>query len=290
MARYLSSYRWELWLIIGIPTIVGVIGTIAGAIVLAQLDRLDIDWGFISPVSVVWSFVSMLLLAASYPFVRRTGREFLKLLWGYSIVSSVISFVSIVAFVTTGVTLYGTSIGITLGLTLIMSLIAGAVHFLVLLWFTRRASRLSLTYAFFLVVFVFLPASGFVPRPTVLAGDYTPVLVGGVVTVCVMLVRVWLLGNFEARGPGFRRNAVIGLVAATVTAWSVGALVGGILGYGDPSFPVSFFGLAAVDRAVNFGVAVAGSLAALLAVLGIVWLVRVREPRAEASAVEQGAR
>ena len=45
-----------------------------------------------------------------------------------------------------------------------------------------------------------------------------------------------------------------------------------------------------VDRPVTFGLAIAGALAALVAVLGIVWLIRVREPRLEARAAEQGPR
>lgn len=75
-----------------------------------------------------------------------------------------------------------------------------------------------------------------------------------------------------------------------MAAGSVGALVGGILGYGEPSLPVSYFGLDGVDRAVHFLIALAGALAALPAILGIVWLIRVREPRAEAPSAERGLR
>ena len=167
--------------------------------------------------------------------------------------------------------------------------ITEAAHLLALLWFARQASRLGLIYAFFLVVFVFLQVRGFVevsPKPP---GVYELMLVGGVVTLCVMLVRVWLLGKFDERGPVFRRNAVIGLVAATVAAGAVGALVGRLFDPQESSLAVSFFNVSFinfgdVDRAIDFGVATIASLAELLVILGIVWLVRVREPRVEAPA------
>lgn len=285
IARFFTRYRWELWLIIGIPTIIGVPGIMAAI----QMDLWGFGWRVIS---VERSFLSMLVLGASYPFVRRVGREFLTLLWGFLVVESTIVLAANGAYFATGTGLLLTEtivIG-TFGLMWIYGSIFAAAHLLALLWFGRQASRFSLTHACFLIVFVYLPVSGFVALDVRPPGDFAFMLVGGGVALCVMLVRVCLLGNFDTRGSAFRKNAVIGLVAATVAAGAVGALIGQLLGYEESLLRVSFFNMVSfvnfedVDVAVDFGVATAALLAEILVVLGIVWLVRVREPRVEAPA------
>ena len=290
IAGFLYRYRWELWLVIAIPIIARVIWTITNYQLDYWEDYWGINWRPFGLGSVVSRFVTMLFLFASYPFVHRIGREFLTLLWGFLVVESAIGLAGIGAHLATGtgLTLTETIVIGTFGVMWIYGSIASAAHLLALLWFARQASRLSLTHACFLVVFVYLPVSGFVALDARPPGDFAFMLVGGGVALCVMLVRVCLLGNFDARGSAFRKNAVIGLVAATVAAGAVGALIGQLLGYEESSLWVSFFNVVSfvnfedVDVAVDFGVATAALLAEILAVLGIVWLIRVREPRVEA--------
>ena len=287
IARFISSYRWELWLVIGIPTIVRVARLNASYL----QDTLDIDWGLtvwvfinITPASVVPSLVFVLLLAVSYPFVRRPGREFLTLLWGYWVVSAVIGLMSFGSLFATGITLSEVRISVMFDLLAIIGFIAMVVHYLALLWFARQASRLSITHAFFFVMFVSLASVGFVQRPDPMAtvAVMTSLALGGAIALCVKLVKAWLLGNFDARGSGFRRKAVIALVATTVVAGSMGALAGRLLGSGEFPLPVAYPLASEIYRAAGYGVTLAVAPAALLAVLGIVWLIRVREPRAEA--------
>ena len=280
IARFISSYRWELWLVIGIPTIARV--TRLNAFYLQ--DLLGIHQGFIKPGNVVPSVVFVLLLAVSYPFVRRLGREFLTLLWGYWVVASAIGLMVLGSLFTTEVTLPKAGIGVMLSLTMIVSLITTVVYFVALLWFARQASRLSITHAFFFVAFVSLASVGFVQRPDSTTA-WVPIAswaVGSAIALCVKLVKVWLLGNIDARGPGFRRKAIIALVATTVVAGSVGALAGRLLGSGEWPLPVGYPLAGEIYRAAGYGLTLAIAPAALLAVLGIVWLIRVREPRAEA--------
>ena len=133
-------------------------------------------------------------------------------------------------------------------------------------------------------MFTSLSVGGFVEAPystTSIGGVITPVLVSIVIAFGVRLVKVWLLGNFDVRGQGFRRQAITGLVGVTLGAAAVGTFVGGLLGYG-PWAPAAFPPwMQMATETVAFGTAFAGSLVTLLVVLGLVWLVRVRETPAE---------
>jgi len=277
ITRFISSYRWELWLVIGIPIIASLIRI--NAFYFQDLLNINRD-GLFSLGIVVPSFVVVVLLALSYPFVRRLGREFLTLLWGYMIVASAINLLSFGSLFTTELTLPEEGIGVVLGLAMIIILIALVVHFFVLLWFARQASRLSITHAFFFVALVSLAVGGFVQRPDpfVYWAAIATWAVGSVITLCVKLVRVWLLGNFDTQRPSFRRKAVIGLIATTAVAGYVGALAGRLLG--DWEFPrlTAYPWLDEIYESASFGVAFAGDLAGLLVVFGIVWLIRVRKP------------
>ena len=85
---------------------------------------------------------------------------------------------------------------------------------LALVWFARRASRLSLTHAFFLVAFSIL-------RPwdpvhwnwslESLPYVYVTILIGVLITYSIMLSKVWLVGNFELRVPLFAETLSLAL-------------------------------------------------------------------------------
>ena len=103
MFRFFFTYRWELWLVFGIPAMAGVSSAIAFIIL-----RPVLAWEELLIRSHIPSVISILLLAVSYPFVRRSGREILTLLWGYFIVASIFVMVLTTAFSTTGVVFLGT--------------------------------------------------------------------------------------------------------------------------------------------------------------------------------------
>ena len=94
----------------------------------------------------------------------------------------------------------------------------------VLLWFARRASRLSLAHAFFLAFVVggiTLPYLGYLWD----ASAYTDLLLdlaGGILAV-------WLLANFDVRGLRFRRVSA-GLVIALESMIYLPLVVLGVVG------------------------------------------------------------
>ena len=85
-----------------------------------------------------------------------------------------------------------------------------------------------------------------------------------------LLIKVWLLGNVDLRGPRFRRNAVIGLIATVILSGFARLLIAELIGYGPglASASVGFAGTTAIDVVM------------LLVVLPscVVYLVRVRQP------------
>lgn len=288
LSHFLSTYRWELWLVVGIPAI-GLILTSAAffqELVLADshLRRLPLSFA-------AGSFASLLLLAVSYLRVRDLGREFLTLLWGYLIVSSALRTV-----------LEGTlyfSVGHIFGnydtlaiqpLSLLFLLFVYVLGFLVLLWFARQASRISLSHAFFLVVFTTFAISGeAVGTPfDSPAGIAQTLLVSNATAFAVLFLKVWLLGNFDGRGSEFRRNAIFALVAITIAVGYLRAAIDAFTGNGDGEFSA----LSPFLDAVSVVYGATGSnvigLATLLVALALVYLVRVRRPRDEAALVGDG--
>ena len=151
---------------------------------------------------------------------------------------------------------------------------------LALVWFARQASRLSLTHAFFLVAFTALRPWDPVHSNWSLENlpyIYVSILIGVLITLSVMLLKVWLVGNFELRGPAFRRNALIGLVAATLLSGYVRVLISQLIGPGEgrylyvPSL-ASFF-----ESAYELTVVLARTgLDQTLIAFALVYLVRVR--------------
>ena len=158
MSRYLSAYRWELWLIVGIPAIAFVVGNVAhvGVTALFVVSDSYSDLALaanraVLPASI--GGVKLLLLAVSYPRVRGLGRDFLSLLWGYLMVVSLIWLIASGGFFLAWADYAEVNPGVVLGRSIAVATIASVPHYLALLWFARRASRISLTHAFFLVAF-----------------------------------------------------------------------------------------------------------------------------------------
>ena len=159
---------------------------------------------------------------------------------------------------------------------------------LALLWFARQASRLSLTHAFFLVAFTALRPWDPVHWNWSLESIpyvYVTVLIGVLITYSVMLLKVWLVGNYELRGPAFRRNTLIGLVAAILLSGYVRVLISQLIGPAEgrylsvPSL-ASYFESAYELTSVMFRTGLDQTLIAF----ALVYLVRVRVSAADARA------
>ncbi len=150
MLRYFVTYRWELWLIIGIPAIST--GTFSIFAYLTSLGSLDHQAAARADAFGV-SVVALLLLAVSYLSLRRLGREFLSLIWGYSIAAAAITTIAMATAFFVEVAYPGASNLAQVGRSITIFGLVVPVQLSALLWFARQLSRISLMHAFFLVVY-----------------------------------------------------------------------------------------------------------------------------------------
>ena len=312
---YFSTYRWELWLIIGIPAVVAVVRTASIPLLAIPFNDLEFNDLEVSnpsfvhvslttvPINaglLVAGIVGLILLSVSYLRVRRLEREFLASLWGYSIAVALIGFVVTSVFTITNVIVVAVAaagadpgdVGSLLNrLSNFTFLFATLLKYLALLWFARQLSRVSLTYAFFLVAFtslyLYIPIRFIVGRPLseIAWAANLDLLIGGfAVGLILMLIKVWLLGNFDRRGERFRKEAIIILVATVFLGDYARVALGILLGYLEvPSkaiLPYTYpptVGLFNVGLFIVIGLAL--NLVALLVLFGSVYLVRVRQPK-----------
>ena len=285
MRSFLNTYRWELWLIVGIPAIASILPVFIAPFANFLLPE---SYSVIHLIYFVVSVVGLLLLAVSYLRVRNLGRDFLALLWGYVVAASVIGATSQGVLFLVGVIFPGADNLATLGRTLSIGGLASLLGILVLLWFARRASRLSLMHAAFLLVYASLSVIGSVTGARVSGVNsysyllYVNFLAGGAIGVTVVLAKVWLLGNFDRRGTRFHRDAVIGLLATVILSGYAKALIAHLIGFAEGPYLAVLPWLDVVFGLAAFAVTTGFELAMLLALWGLVYLVRVRQPTADA--------
>ncbi len=297
LLRYFTTYRWELWLIIGIPAVSAVVRmvsfSLSGILLIDRVGSLSIinSGQVVITGEIVVGIVGLLLLSLSYIRVRRLERELLASLWGYSIAVAVIGVVAAIAVIVVAVADPEESRTVSdLRITGIR-LFAWFPQYIALLWFARQLSRVSLTHAFFLVAFTSLylviPIQGSLIDGTSAEVTWAATLqglIGGFVGLIVMLIRVWLLGNFDRRGDRFRKEAIIILVATVVLGDYARVALGTLLGYLEiPSEAILPLLGSTVWLFLVLGFVF--NLVALLMLFGVVYLVRVRQPVTNTSPV-----
>ena len=184
------TYRWELWLVIGIPAI----AIFTRNFVFHPLDLLlGLEEQTATLHNLKWAqglALYLLLLTVSYLRVRRLGRELLALLWGIAIILPAISLVAYGFVYVLGLTDPSTSFIGGLGRFYLITGLREVPPLLALLWFGRQASRLSLTHAFFLVAFTALRPWDPVHWNWSLESIpyvYVTVLIGVLITYSIML-------------------------------------------------------------------------------------------------------
>ena len=229
MIRFVAAYRWELLLFLVTPAVARLANDLASSVFDPYFDPgwLEGRYSYFG-YRAIENLVTAVVLGVCYARVRGLGRELLTLVWGYKLTVSAIfalfwfasaaiapSFVDpqtdIVAYASV-VTVYATLVSL--------------VQLPVLVVFARRASRLSLTHAFFLFLITLhyalpvLPLALWVFPDSLKWGTSFFVVsfavsvascVGSLVVACVL---AWLLGNFESRGDSFRKRVVLMLLAA----------------------------------------------------------------------------
>ena len=268
---YFVTYRWELWLIVGIPAITYVLHfvfAVTTAYILGGGNSLFKLYELLGGVA------HLLLLAVSYLRVRKLGRDFLAVVWGYFLAVSVIP-------VTAQGILFLVEVAGNQGLMGQLGdviLLALPVKIAVLLWFARSASRLSLAHAVFLLIFSSSITVGSVTGSPV-SGRGT-LLIGAAFGLTVVFVKVWLLGNFEQRDSRFRRDAVIGLLATLMLSGYAKPAIAHFFGYTEGPYVLRMPLLGAGYGSLAFFVNSAFALAFLAVFFALVYSARVRPPAA----------
>ncbi len=294
LLRYFVTYRWELWLLIGIPAVLAVVRSFSITLsallydLVGSLSIINSSLVAINAGLLVAGIVGLILLSVSYLRVRRLEREFLASLWGYSIAVAVIGVVAAIAVIAVAVAIADPDApwGVSTLLISGIQLFALLPQYLVLLWFARQLSRVSLTHAFFLVAFtslyLFIPIQGLLDGTSAVRDATLHAilqgLIGGFVGLIVGLIKVWLLGSFDRRGERFRKEAIIILVATVILSDYARAALGTLLGYlAVPREAVLPLLGSTVWLSLVLGLAF--NLAILLVLFGSVYLVRVRQPK-----------
>ena len=142
----------------------------------------------------------------------------------------------------------------------------------VLIVFARRASRFSLAHAYFLFFITehyFSPSSPFPSSPLGLASSPTWFVTHSIYLV-LTLVLVWLLGNFESRGPRFHWRATAALAAGWVLLPIADRLRFGARG------------LEAVVEVLGSPIWILSFLLLTFLPIAVIYLVRARDPKGAA--------
>lgn len=278
----LMRYRWELWLLFGIPAITGLIYHLTFASILELLECAS-DLCHSAP-SLVHRSALLLLLAVSWRAVRRQGREFLILLWMLEIV-------------TTGFSLAVSTVGLALGSersifpalftiplevatsgsgsisTEISYPVTSLAYLIVKLWFARRASRISTGHAFLIVLLSFADSTFAVHT----YGPYALTWYVGSMTylatqVALNVVMFWMMVRFDAsamRTRWFMTAAVLG-----------GMLLGNIANWVSLYAGVGLFAILSDHHFQLWGMRHIIWLGLFVVVpLALAWLVRVPQPK-----------
>lgn len=279
--HFCVTYRWELWLLVWAPLLGSVASSVASILFAVFYDIGWLTGYYVYGYGGLGSLLEAALLLALYARVRRLGRRYLSLVWGYAIAIEGVAVLAWLVGVALGPSYESSNFGATFLLLTGPSLVQGTASLAVLLVFARQASRFSLVHAFFLFLLFkgyHLPSAISVliatqlrdlfslgeSRATVALIAWPFDLVG---TAAIASVLAWLLGNFESRGVSFRNRAVLGLLVASVAylLWTLAELViEGVPG---------LLGLLGV-----VGVFLSAGLLTLLLPLALIYLVRVRNP------------
>ena len=197
----MSKYGWPFLLFIGVPFFARVFGSMMAGLYQTE-TVIDSNTSYVvvggGLQAGLWHLTSVLLLGLLYLGVRNTERDTLRLVWGCTLALSIVLAVfHFGAYFLDFLDYHFALIGLYAFLVL--------PRLAVLLWFARRASRLSLAHAFFLAF-----VAGGITLPYL--WDVLPYaevlldLTGGILAV-------WLLANFDERTPRFRRMSAIAVVA-----------------------------------------------------------------------------
>jgi len=181
----LRKYRWPLVLFLGIPIVAGI-----SQVLVALVYELSTSGNTNSYELAIWTSVARsstgaVILGILYARLRNTEQSIVRLAWSYTLVLECMSALLYLGAALVG---YGDSLR-ELGQLYALNAL---VSFLPLLWFARRASRISLAHAFFLVFIV-----GGLALPDLL--ESLPFYFEWLWQLAGSILAVWLLANFDVQ-------------------------------------------------------------------------------------------
>ncbi len=216
--RLVAAYRWELWLLVGIPCI-----RLAGApLVETFLDAYsgspaDTD-DAVSRLAAARAAASIAAVAAaalSYVRVRRQERELLLLIWAYVVGNSTLITALHIWFFEQ----WDSSGGLDPALRLVISASPITLGYWALYaWLIWRASRLSLAHALLLAALAHLLTGIEISVMPYLQWTVRQAAAGGLIGLAAGGVMAGLTAAFDVRAAEFRKKAVAALVIVGAAA------------------------------------------------------------------------
>ena len=247
----LRKYFWPFLLFLGVPLVGRVVINAYLGLLVSGLISLD---SVLLP-SALSSVTTTVLLGVLYPLVRNVDQATLRLVWTCTLVIAAMSTLVYLGAVFAGA---GDSV---LQADLVLT-VGGLLSLPPLLWFARQASRFSLAHAFFLVLVI---GGLTLPGPP----ESVPVYFRWLWVFADGVIAVWLLANFDLRGPGFRRWSVV-VIAALKGLALLSSLV------------------LVASGAAYAALLLLGIVVFFLLQLFLVYIVRVRHPTAQVPPVLSG--
>ena len=298
LVRITRAHRWETFLILGIPAGTGFL------IAMIPLASVDIPeslslwwWGHV----VRWVVLAVLVMA--YPFIRRHGREFLTILWGFLIAMTVLG---LVLDLTAAAKSPGEAlprpivlfefpsdiwaVGETYFSPIVNFSLWQALRLVVMFWFIRRAARISMPHAFLLLGLSMADRSFDTSLYWAFLSGTDTILAAAVhlaAQVALNVLMLWALIRHEA----FTASVLRTTAAATIVASATVGLMGVVLWGATIAWPI-LAGVSAggiVFSLPGSAEVVMQSAAKLLPVLALAYLyartVRPRTPDEEIKGV-----
>ena len=189
------EYRWELWLLVGIPLVAETTDTLS---VYLSYGRL---FGFNS----VETILSLAILACSYLWVRRLERPLLRLVWLYALAVAVVKLSGVLLLLAWVEDIIGPQGREVVWWILVWVSASLLILLLVLVALARMASRRGFDKALALITISALPGVGFTVNLAVIfflasgIGYGTPALLGWYLFMFApTLVVAWALKRGDA--------------------------------------------------------------------------------------------
>ena len=222
MARLLGRYRWELLLLVVVPAIAYIFSGVGVGFGPWVSTTLLLLLNFSSGIGHGFTAI---LLGVTYFRVRALGRPTLSLFWEYSLSAAVIATLSAITAALVAIAFLRLEIiSSHLAVFPLIRLVEDTPGALVLLWFARRASRISLAHAFLLVTATVSPTLNV--SLDNLALYNAAIITDVMLQFTLSLLAVWAIPHFD--GDNFWMRAR--LLAALLTVGGLRLIFWAVIG------------------------------------------------------------